>query len=573
MILFCCEGVSRLSGWFSKETLPSGEGVPRATSPEWYMDRADECVQRMSSESYSGNLRLYHRQCEYLARQLETAIKDSRGSFVRSFPPDRNAECLGTLKLLYRLAKEVESFFRECCNEATWMQGALASASVPVRVSSWACHLKLCTKLLRNSNKLGAAWLTVTQVQCLGEDDQEAVKVMALGDEDSLMRLLESRTSSPSKSKSSVSERDVGLALILLERLKAKSSGGSTASSHWEAWKVDGEGFYSQEDIGKGAESSVRKAEWFESMEIALKIFEGPQNSVFLTQVDIHAGLAHPKIVSLLGFSTGEESCSIVLELMDGDLRALMVKRMQEDSTREAPFSILEACDIMLQVAEGVQYMHQNRVVHRDLKSMNILVKSSRDDGAEHVWAQVGDLGSSRRKEKSRTHSLQTPNMGTPMWMAPELFGDPGKKLSGKEGVLKHPFKSDVYSFGILCYEILTGNTPFPDDLPRIMREKVSRGDRPKLPSQCPQILKNLIELCWDPEPITRPSFAEICEELGYIRCSLLLGTCPLGTSPLHILIMGNAAITCMHLWLSNCYTKVFDWILLRCSTMLLFAG
>jgi hypothetical protein len=135
MILFCCEGVSRLSGWFSKETLPSGEGVPlpsgedvqlpsgegvplpsgegvqlpsgegvplpsgegapRATSPEWYMDRAAKCmdqVQRMSSESNSTNLRLYHRQCEYLARQLETAIRDSRESFDRSFPPDRNAD-------------------------------------------------------------------------------------------------------------------------------------------------------------------------------------------------------------------------------------------------------------------------------------------------------------------------------------------------------------------------------------------------------------------------------------------------------------------------------------------------
>lgn len=542
---------NRLSRWFRKVTpffregvpraregvpLSSGEGVSRATCstkpPEWYMDRAAECmdqVQRMSSESSSTDFKLYHRQCEYLARQLETAIENSRESFDSSFPLERREECLDILKLLYRLAKEGESFIRDCCNKATWMQAALTPAIVPVLVSSWGCQLKLCTELLRNSNKLGAAWLTVTELEDLGKADRDTVQEMASGDEDSLLRLLESPTSLPSKS--SVLERDIKLATVLLQRSKAKASGGSTSSSCLEAWKVVDhvEDFYSQEQFG-----SVYKAEWFGSMKVVLKRFDvQEQNRIFLKEVDIHAGLAHPKIVSFLGFSTGEESCSVVLELMDGDLRALMERRMQEDSTREAPFSILEACDIMLQVAEGVQFMHQNGVVHRDLKSWNILVKSSRDDDAEHVCAKVSDFSLSKRNEKSRTYSHQTPMTGTTRWMAPELIYRKEHMLRRgvlgmSEGVLKHPFKSDVYSFGMLCYEILTGNMPFSDATPTDIKQQVQRGDRPELPSQCPQILKNLIQLCWDPEPTTRPSFAEICEELGYIRCSLLLGTCPL---------------------------------------------
>jgi hypothetical protein len=565
MMFFCCEGMSRLSGWFSKETLfsregvplsssesvpPAREGVPRATysskPPEWYMDRAAECmdqVQRMSSESNSTNLRLYHRQCEYLARQLETTVKNSRESFDCFFPLERRAECLDTLKLLYRVAKEVESFIRDCCNEVTWMQAALTLAIVPVRVSSWGCHLKLCTELLRNRNKLGGAWLTGTQLEVLGEADRDAVKEMASDDEDSLMRLLESPTSLSIKSKSIVWKQDMTLPSILLERLKAKSSRGSKSLSYLETWKVGGEDFYLQELLGTGAAGSVHKAKWFGSMEVALRSFtESFDNGDIFKEVGIHAGLAHPKLVSFLGFFTGKESWSIVLELMDRDLRTLMEQRMQEDSTREAPFSIWEACDIMLQVAEGVQYMHQNGVVHRDLKSTDILVKSSRDNDAEHVCAKVSDLGISKRTQKSRTCSLQTPDVGTRSSMAPELYGTLGEALSRREGGLKHPFKSDVYSFGILCYEILTGNIPFS----LTMREEVQRGVRPELPRKCPQILKNLIELRWDPEPSTRPSFAEICEELGYIRCSLLLGTCLLGSSPLHILIMDNAAVTCI---------------------------
>jgi serine/threonine protein kinase len=316
-----------------------------------------------------------------------------------------------------------------------------------------------------------------------------------------------------------------------------------------EAWKVDKNLglFQRKHQIGRGISTSVSKAVWFGSMEVALRFFEESQKQgykeYFLEEVDIHARLAHPKVVSLLGFVFGRESCFTVLELMDGDLSALMERRMQEDSKREAPFSILEACDIMLQVAEGMQYLHQNGVVHMDLNSMKILVKSSRDDVAEHVCAKVSDLGNSEKKERIIIMDDPTRNRPMSKWMAPELMR---VRQMSENCVLKHPFKSDVHSFGMLCYEIVTGNVPFSNVGPYELKKKVLRGDRPELPSQCPQSLKNLIKLCWDPEPITRPSFAEICEELGYIRCSLLLGTFPLGTSPLHILVMDYAAVTCI---------------------------
>jgi serine/threonine protein kinase len=98
------------------------------------------------------------------------------------------------------------------------------------------------------------------------------------------------------------------------------------------------------------------------------------------------------------------------------------MERLLNNESQVAPFEHLEAVDIMLQVTEGMNYLHQNNVIHRDLKSKNILVKYNEHD--RHVYAKVVDFGLSKIKELSWTHSNLTMNMGTTRWMAPELFGD-----------------------------------------------------------------------------------------------------------------------------------------------------
>jgi len=110
--------------------------------------------------------------------------------------------------------------------------------------------------------------------------------------------------------------------------------------------------------------------------------------------------LSHPNILPLFCYATRDHSCSLIMELMDGDLHQLM-ERLVNNGSQDAPFELLEAVDIMLQVAEGMNYLHQNRVVHRDLKSMNILVKYNEHD--RHVYTKVADFGLSRIKELSCT--------------------------------------------------------------------------------------------------------------------------------------------------------------------------
>jgi serine/threonine protein kinase len=74
----------------------------------------------------------------------------------------------------------------------------------------------------------------------------------------------------------------------------------------------------------------------------------------------------------------------------------------------------------------------------------------------------------------------------------------------------------------MVCYEILTGQVPFSNSTPREVRKMVLNGDRPKLPDQCPSVLKGLIHSCWQAEASSRPSFMEICKQLRYLKYKLI---------------------------------------------------
>jgi len=218
--------------------------------------------------------------------------------------------------------------------------------------------------------------------------------------------------------------------------------------------------------------------------------------------------------------------------LMDGDLFSLIQRKLRGSGgqSRDFPFCILEAVNIILQISTGILYLHQMRIVHRDLKSMNILVKCVKtfELDTEYVQVKVADFGMSRTKEKSMTYSNQTTNMGTTRWMAPEMMKcsslrSPAKILDGEAMVVHYPFKSDVYSFAMVCYEVLSGQIPFSNTSNTSdIKKMVLGGKRPTLPP-CPQLMKNLIERCWSPDASHRPSFDDICAELRHLKFNLLL--------------------------------------------------
>ncbi len=276
--------------------------------------------------------------------------------------------------------------------------------------------------------------------------------------------------------------------------------------------------------LGRGSYGTVFEANWL-GIRCAVKTFAASERRSFEKEMEIMACLKHPHIVQILGSVNQRGFFYLLEELMATDLRTYMdeilgsedqpkMSRMSSDADHR-PFKLAVAIDIMLQVAEGLKYLHEKRIVHRDIKSSNILVKTMlhMQSPERSVVVKLADFGIS----KFSTTSHQTTNVGTTRWMAPEVFGLDDLDLGIPTA--KYPFKADVYSFAITSSEILTGQIPFRDNKTfRDIHRQIMEGWRPTLPASLPPKLVSLIERCWDGDPRRRPNFSEICENLTSLK-------------------------------------------------------
>jgi hypothetical protein len=471
-------------------------------------------------------------QCQYLAEK-----NLNRGEFRFPSPELDTPKCLEVFKLLYTLANVVEHFIESCCKpkDTEWIQAAMFLTDASEHVSAMSFHLELCSLLFLAGKELRVRQkLTQAEVDVVFKAESIIVSEKAFQDRDTLKNNVTKFIGKKKNWAWEKTSKAYPLADFLLRRLEgglgvpAKDSPGSAqASNLYETLSSNLKQL--KRKLGSGSFAVVHKAMWL-GAEVAMKTFDEVHFQDFEKELTTLAKLSHPNIMSLLCYAKDQEECSIVMELMDKDLLKLIKGRK---GTREFPFDVLEAIDIMLQVGGGMHYLHNMSIVHRDLKSANILVRCLKvreaDPEIEYAMVKVADFGLSKIKEKSATYSIQTPNIGTTLWMAPEMIKhlnaeSEAEKLDGDTMVLKYPFKSDVYSFAMVCYEILSGKLPWNLDeksLPEV-KKKVLRGDRPQLPEHCPLLLKSLIERCWSQDASQRPDFNEICTELRHLKFLLL---------------------------------------------------
>jgi predicted Ser/Thr protein kinase len=494
---------------------------------EGYLNLAKQCmerVERMTLLSVS-TVKFNHGQCRYLAEKLKLAV---RYAFYVVAPLNSDpvgplkdmVGCLEVFKLLYALAMEVENIIQSCCRDA-WTLAAVTLTDVSEHISSIGFDLELLT-LVFSQRK------TSTIVDDIFKAEVKVVKEQASVDKETLLRDLHALLQ---RKKLSVIEHErASLLLKRLERSRLTLSGDSVGSSESIRSETVMSSLKQLESLGKGSASTVYRATWL-GAEFAKKTFYGPNSPDFEKEVSILTGLSHPYIAPLIWHGKDKRECSIVMELMDGDLFTLMQRRLKDDDARETPFGILEAVDIIHQLGEGMQFLHEMKIVHRDLKSMNVLVKcvKSSKSKVEYVQIKVADFGMSRIKEMSMTYSNQTVNVGTTRWMAPEIIRclDSGSQANGESLVVQYPFKCDVYSFAMVCYEILSGNIPFSNIYnSREVKKMVLDGGHPELPTECPELLKNLIGRCWSLSARQRPKFGEICAKLRHLKSLLLSMPC-----------------------------------------------
>jgi len=230
------------------------------------------------------------------------------------------------------------------------------------------------------------------------------------------------------------------------------------------------------------------------------------------------ASLRHPNVVQFVGYAVKENQHYIITELMSKDLRMYLKENF--------PLSLPLVVNIMLQIAEGMKYLHESGVMHRDLKADNVLINAVENESyiSPSVQVKLADFGLS--KLNLNNSRFTTMGVGTAQWRAPEVFKD-------KQNTEKYTNAADVYSFALVFFEVLTGEVPFANISKSQILGKIRCGERPILPPDdyCPVHLSAFIEECWATRPEDCPRFSEICQRLRECKDTILSHSTPNASS------------------------------------------
>lgn len=205
------------------------------------------------------------------------------------------------------------------------------------------------------------------------------------------------------------------------------------------------------DSIGRGGMGVVFKAQDLELDEVvAIKVLspdlEGDEHELltrFKREINLNRRIKHPNVARIHDFGTSGDYPYITMEYVPGrDLRTLI--------RQEGRLAPLRAISIIRQIALGTNAAHKLGIVHRDLKSQNIVVD---DSGAVAIL----DFGLARGRLTDGL-TLDSVMIGTPHYMSPEqALGKPTDA------------RSDIYSIGVMAFEALTGDVPFKGDSPLVI--------------------------------------------------------------------------------------------------------
>lgn len=263
---------------------------------------------------------------------------------------------------------------------------------------------------------------------------------------------------------------------------------------------------------------TVAKFAWCQGV-FARKYFETEMQ--LKNEAAIVQRVSHPHIVHTFGSTSSNGEFSLLMEFLEEDLERWTIKKHSE-----SPIPRLKALDVLLQIAEAMQYLHQEKVVHGDLKPQNILLSEIPiSEDLVYIVVKVADFGEAQVVDY-KTETKFTPSKGTTRWVAPEVLRcrmDPNLLLT-------HPFKTDVYAFGLIAYQVLTGYMPFRklhtmgQFKKEIVVNKLSLSmefQDHKEDLEYPNTFISLIEQCWDHNPSERPSFSDICKVITNAKSSM----------------------------------------------------
>ncbi|NWW68867.1 M3K13 kinase, partial [Ifrita kowaldi] len=257
-----------------------------------------------------------------------------------------------------------------------------------------------------------------------------------------------------------------------------------------DTWEVPFEEISELQWLGSGAQGAVFLGK-FRAEEVAIKKVRD-QNE---TDIKHLRKLKHPNIIAFKGVCTQAPCYCIIMEYCaHGQLYEVL-----RAGRKVTPRLLV---DWSTGIASGMNYLHLHKIIHRDLKSPNVLVT--------HTDAvKISDFGTSKElSDKSTKMSFA----GTVAWMAPEVIRN--------EPVSE---KVDIWSFGVVLWELLTGEIPYKDvDSSAIIWGVGSNSLHLPVPSTCPDGFKILMKQTWQSKPRNRPSFRQTLMHLDIASADVL---------------------------------------------------
>ncbi len=244
--------------------------------------------------------------------------------------------------------------------------------------------------------------------------------------------------------------------------------------------------------LGKGGFGQVYLGNWQATpiavKELLVQIIDDQFLNMFKNEAQIMAQCKHPNIVQMLGICAEEGKFAILMEYLEKGSLDKFLQR-PEDLPWNRRYSI--AADI----GKGLAYLHGRNIVHRDLKSLNILI--AKDD-----TAKITDFGLAKVRDETKTHL--TSQGGSPRWMAPEQISQNASAST----------KTDIYSMGMVLWEIAARKAPYSNAANEmvVLAWKMNNVSE-TIPSETPPAFADIIKQCWK-DPAQRPKAQNLAEDL-----------------------------------------------------------
>ncbi|KAL6343363.1 hypothetical protein AAG906_024728 [Vitis piasezkii] len=305
-----------------------------------------------------------------------------------------------------------------------------------------------------------------------------------------------------------------------------------------EEWEIDLSKLDIKHVVAHGTYGTVYQGT-YDNQDVAVKVLDWGEDGIpttaetaalrasFRQEVAVWHKLDNPNVTKFIGASMGTSNlkvptqnlplagdrfptraCCVVVEyLPGGTLKQYLIRNRR----KKLAFKIV--IQLALDLSRGLSYLHSKKIVHRDVKSENMLLDAQRT-------LKIADFGVARVEAQNLRE--MTGETGTLGYMAPEV-------LDGKP----YNRRCDVYSFGICLWEIYCCDMPYPDlSFAEVSSAVVRQNLRPEIPRCCPSSLANIMRKCWDANAEKRPDMDEVVKMLEAIDTSRGGGMIPEDQTP-----------------------------------------